>query len=71
MTAADRHKLRAQKIRLFTIIAIVWVVIAGVSVVIEHTTDLNGFAGIWLGIIMAVFTALVVVVLRVQQSREN
>jgi Na+-driven multidrug efflux pump len=71
MTPADRHKLRAQKIRLFTIVAIVWVVVAGVSVVIEHTTDLNGFAGIWLGIIMAVFTALVVVVLRVQQARQK
>jgi Na+-driven multidrug efflux pump len=71
MPSTDRHKLRAQKIRLFTILAIVWAVLAGVSAVIEHTTDLNGFAGIWLGIIMAVFTALVVVVLRMQQSREN
>lgn len=71
MTPADRYKLRAQKIRLFTIVAIVWVVVAGVSMVIERTTDLNGFAGMWLGIIMAVFTALVVVVLRVKQSREN
>jgi polyferredoxin len=71
MTPADRHKLRAEKIRSFTIVAIVWVVVAGVSVVIEHTTDLNGFASMWLGSIMAVFTALVVVVLRVQQFREN
>ena len=71
MTSADRRKLRAQKIRLFTIVAIVWVVVAGLSTVIEYTTDLNGFTGTWLGVIMAVFTAVVVVVLRMQQSREN
>ena len=71
MTSADRHKLRAQKIRLFTIVAFIWVAIAGISAVIENTTDLNGFAGMWLGAIMAVFTVVVVVVLRVQQSREN
>jgi F0F1-type ATP synthase assembly protein I len=71
MTSEDQNKSRTQKIRLFMVSAVVSVVLAGVFAVVEQTTDLNGFTGMWLGVISAVFSAVFVVVLRVQQSRKK
>jgi hypothetical protein len=71
MISKGPNTARARKIRLFTVSAIVGVVFAGVFATVEQTTDLNGFAGTWTGVTIAVLSTVVVVVLRVQQSRRN
>jgi Na+-driven multidrug efflux pump len=52
-----------------TIMVVVWLAVALVFALIEYMTDLNGFTGMWLGVILALFFAGAVVVLTRKQSR--
>jgi F0F1-type ATP synthase assembly protein I len=71
MALEDRNRFSAQQIRLFTIGAVVWVVIAVVFAVIEYTTTLNGWSGMMTGVILALLFAGVAVVLRRKQSQRR
>jgi F0F1-type ATP synthase assembly protein I len=69
MTPEDLHRSRSQRIRAFTIAAILWVAVAGAFAIIDRTTTLDGFTGMTSGMILALFFAIVAVVLRRKQSR--
>jgi membrane protein YdbS with pleckstrin-like domain len=71
MAPGDRNRLRAQQVRVFTIGAVVWVVIAVVFAVIEYTTTRNGWGGMMTGVILAPFFAVVAIVLRRKQSQRR
>jgi Na+-driven multidrug efflux pump len=58
---------RARRIRICTIMFVVWVAVAVVFALVEYMTDLNGFTGMWLGVILALFFAGAVVVLKRKQ----
>jgi membrane protein YdbS with pleckstrin-like domain len=71
MALEDRNRFRAQRIRVFTIGAVVWVVIAVVFAVIEYTTTLNGWSGMMTGVILALLFAGVAIGLRSKQSQRR
>lgn len=64
MTPEDLDRSRSQRIRAFTVAAILWVAVAGVFAIIDHTTTLNGFTGMTMGVILALSFAVVAMVLR-------
>ncbi|WP_086521586.1 hypothetical protein [Clavibacter michiganensis] len=69
MTPEDPDRSRSQRIRAFTIAAVFWVAAAGVFAIIDCTTTLDGFTGMTMGVVLALFFAIVAVVLRRKQSR--